>query len=323
MRVITSTSIFLLFCLFGGERAAAQLMPETAFYWENPYRINPASIRFDYTAFFTLSARKQWDGIQGAPTTFVATGSYYLEAYRMQGGLKLMSDKIGYVSVIDISMSYGYALQLGRESYLNLGIAGVYQSQSVDRGDVAFDGEDEPLLSNTFFNNFQKWNASLGIEYTYGKSFIVGASCQNLFSFLEDENSVFGGVNYFYGRYRTHYLGRGFEVGRYRTRSIERSYDFEVGVCLKQYKEEVEVDGIVTLYVNRDTQKEKFQLSLLGRSVGEVGVLAGIKLKSELKFLCVYEYNFRALQQFSNGSFEVMVSYPIKVDRSRRCVPIF
>lgn len=311
------------FCWLGGVEVFAQWLPETSFYWENPYSINPASIRPDDAAFFTLSGRKQWEGIDGAPTTLWATGVYYWEDYRMQGGVKIMGDKIGYVSTFDVSVSYAYSLRLSRESYLNMGLSAIYQSQSVDRGEVAFEEENEEIQEHWFFENRQQWNTSLGMEYGYDGLVVVGVSCQNLFSFLKEEEAVFGGINYVYGRYRTRYLGRSFEQGRYRTRSIERSFDVEAGVCLRQYKHDFQVDGMISLYVNRNTQREKFQFSLLGRSVGEVGVLAGVKLPSELKFLFSYDYNFGSLQRFSRGSFEVMVSYPIKHRRDKKCVPIF
>lgn len=276
----------------------AQINPETAFYWENPYFISPASVNLDYKAYFSLAARKQWASFPGTPATFWATGALYWEDYRTQAGMKVMKDKIGYINTFDISLSYTYTLRLTWNSFLNLGIAGAYQSQSVDREKVEIENPDDPVLGSERMRGLTEWNAHVGAEYVYDKKLTVGIAGQNLFSFFKEEPHIWGGVNYAYARFRT--------------RSVERSYDMEYGVCLKQYEDDFQVDGMATLYLNRDRREEMFQLSLYGRSVGEIGVLVGVKLVSELKFLCAYDYNFKTLKESAKGSFEVMVSYPLR-----------
>lgn len=297
-----------------------QSMPETAFYWENPYYINPASVNFDYAGYFTLGGRKQWTGIKGSPATYFATGAFYAEDYRTQGGIKILKDKIGYIGNLDISLSYAYTLPVQRNSRLNFGISGSYQHQSVDRDEILFIEGNDPTLVYENLRNSNKWNASVGMEYSYARQIKVGIACQNLLSFLHETDNMFEGTNFFYGRYRTRYLGRPLEAGRYRTLSIPRSFDVEAGLCVKQYQKHLQVDGMLSLYINRETQEEKFQLSLFGRSTGEIGALVGLKLMSELKILCTYDYNFNALQNLSRGSFEVMLSFPIHRNRMGNCI---
>lgn len=294
-----------------------QIHPETAFYWENPSYISPAYVNLDYRAFFSLAARKQWAGLKGSPSTFFATGALYWEDYHMQGGAKMLKDKIGYLNTLDFSLSYAYVVRLNWNSFLNLGVAGAYQTQSVDRNEVLLDDKTDPALQNERFRGLKNWNANLGVEYVFDKTFIAGIAAQNLFSFFRNESQIWGGTNYFYARYRTRSLGRSFDAGRYRTRSFQRSYDMEYGVCVKQYEEDIQVDGMISLYVNRNTQEEKLQFSLFGRSVGEVGVLIGFKLPNELKVLCTYDYNFKEIGREASGSFEVMLTYPIR--RSSVC----
>lgn len=275
----------------------AQIHPETAFYWENPYTINPASVHLDYSAFFSLAARKQWVSFPGTPATFFATGTLYLEDYRTQAGLKILKDKIGYINTLDLSLSYAYTLRLSWNSFLNMGIAGAWQSQSIDRKEVEIENPDDPILGSERMKGLKEWNAHVGLEYVYDKVLIAGVASQNLFSFFKSEPHIWGGTNYAYARYRT--------------RSVERSYDMEYGICVKQYEEDIQADGMVSLYINRDRREEMLQFSVFGRSVGEVGFLAGVKLVSELKFLCTYDYNLKAVSGKAKGSFEVMVTYPI------------
>lgn len=298
-------------CCGGVISLKAQVNPETAFYWENPYSISPAYVNLDYLAFFSLSARKQWASLKGAPVTLFATGAFYLEDYHTQVGMKILKDKIGYINTLDLSLSYTYVLRVSWNSFLNMGLAVSWQSQTVDRGEVDIEEPGDPIMSSDRFKGLKTWNGHLGFEYVYDKKFIVGIASQNLMSFVRDEPNIWGGVNYAYARYRTRSLGRSFDAGRYRTRSFARSYDMEYGVCVKHYENDIQVDGMISFYVNRNTQEEKFQLALFGRSVGEVGFLAGFKLVSELKFLCTYDYNFKAVSDNAYGSFEVMVTYPL------------
>jgi len=285
-----------------------QITPSTAFYWENPYYINPAFVNTESSAYFSLSARKQWLGLSGSPVTVFGTGTFYWEKYKTQAGVKLLHDKIGYLTSTDVSLSYAYTLSL-RSSFLSMGFSWGYQLQKVDRGAVAIEDETDPALVN-LFGGKKRWNAGLGVEYIVNPSFRFGLSSQNLFSFFKKEEAVFGGTNYLYGRYRTRLLGRIYRPS-YRTSASPTTYDVEWGVCLKQYEDDFQVDGVMSFYLNHPTQKEKFQFSLLGRTTGEFGFLAGVKLISEMKILCSYDYNIKALKGDSKGTFEVIVTYPL------------
>ena len=288
--------------------ARGQVNPSTAFYWENPYYINPAFVNTEASAYFSLSARKQWLGLSGSPVTVFGTGAFYWEKYRMQAGVKLLNDRVGYLNSTDLSLSYAYTLSF-QESFLSMGFSWGYQFQKADRGEVLIEDETDPALENLFAGK-KKWNAGLGVEYIVNPSFRVGLSTQHLFSFFKKERAIFGGTNYLYGRYRTRILGRIFRPS-YRTSASPTTYDLEWGLCVKQTEDDFQVDGVMSFYLNHPTQREKFQFSLLGRSTGEFGFLAGVKLLSEMKILCSYDYNIRSLKGDTKGTFEVIVTYPL------------
>ncbi len=294
--------------------ARGQLNPATAFYWENPYYINPAFVNTEASAYFSLSARKQWLSLSGSPVTVFGTGSFYWEKYKMQAGVKLLNDKIGYVNSTDVSVSYAYVLSF-QSSFLSMGFSWAYQFQKADMGEVLIEDETDPALVSLEAGKKQ-WNVSLGVEYIMNPFFRVGLSTQHLFSFFKKEKAIFGETNYLYGRYRTRILGRIFRPS-YRTSASPTTYDMEWGLCVKQTEDDIQVDGVVSFYLNHPTQKEKFQFSLLGRSTGEFGFLAGVKLLSEMKILCSYDYNIGSLKGDTKGTFEVIVTYPLF---SKKCV---
>ena len=227
----------------------------------------------------------------------------------MQVGVKLLNDKIGYLTSSDISFSYAYTLAW-RDRYLNMGLSWSYQMQKADKGEVSIEDWNDPALTR-LLGGKKQWNADVGVEYIIDQSFRIGLSSQNLFSFFKDGNSIFGGTNYLYGRYRTRILGRLYHPTSYRTTASPTTYDMEWGLCVKQTPDDIQVDGVMSFYLNYNTQREKFQFSLLGRSVGEFGVLAGVKLISEMKILCSYDYNFKSVKGDGKGTFEVIVTYPL------------
>lgn len=300
-------TVLLLSALLAAFSVKGQVNPSTAFYWENPYYVNPAFVHTEASAYFSLSARKQWMGFSGSPVTAFGTGTFYWEKYKMQVGIKFLNDKIGYLNSSDLSLSYAYAVSF-RNSFLNMGLSCSYQLQKADREKVAIEDWNDPALANVWEEK-KRWNAGFGLEYVVGSCFRVGLSTQNFFSFFKKEGAIFGGTNYLYGRYRTRILGRLYQPTSYRTRTSPVTYDMEWGLCLKQNETDCQVDGVLSFYLNQHTQKEKFQFSLLGRSTGEFGVLAGAKLISEIKILCCYDYNFKSLKGNTNGTFEVIVTY--------------
>lgn len=306
----------LLLC--GALRLSAGVYPQTAFYWENPYSISPAFVFGEEAAFFSLAARKQWEGVEGSPATFFATATYYVPEWGMQTGMKLMADRIGYRRSTGVSVSYAYSVRLSRDCRMNMGIGGTWMQQATDRGEVVTGEANDPVWEKGVFDDRSCWDMDGGIEFTYNRRLVAGLSAQNLYAFVSrPEGRVWDGTVYVYARYRTRSLGRSFDRDYYRTRSFHRSFDMEYGLCVRSDDGHIGVDGMVTLYLNRHTQEEKYQFSLLGRSAEEVGVMAGMKLTGGLKLLGVYEYNLKPLDNKTGGSFEVMISYPLR--RKREC----
>ena len=311
IRLFQTLPWWMLF-IFLGKGVYGQQNTESAFYWENPYILNPASVRTEDPAFFSLSARKQWMGMPGSPSTFFATVTGYSARYQSQIGAEVLADRIGYLSTTDLSFSYAYRLRGGHWGGVSFGLAGVYRMRDGDWSEAVFDWPDDPMAGQDWGIRAREWNVHTGMEFFFGRSLIIGLAAHNLLSFFREDDVLRGGVKYLYGRYRTRSLGRRFDANAYRTLSFPKSYDLEAGICIKQYEGEIQVDGMISCYINRRNQKEKLQLSLYGRNIGEIGVLFGVKIPSELKFLFAYDYNFSHFKGHSNGTLEVMITYPLR-----------
>ena len=172
------TIVFLLFiCSFMLGNAQSNVRIDN--HWENPYYINPAAVNSKYAAVVSLAARKQWWGFPGAPTTYYATGTTYIDKLQTQFGLKACADEIGYTRISTLSLSYAYSVILNTRYRLNLGLAGSFQNLSYDMNAVRALTPDDPA----FFTRLAKttnYNSDLGIELTH-KLFVIGLSAQNIF----------------------------------------------------------------------------------------------------------------------------------------------
>ena len=77
----------------------SQQLPQYSLYQLNDVIINPALISFNEFNQFSLMARDQWSGFEGAPKT--QSISYYNVAHHKYGrGIQLSNDVTGPISII-------------------------------------------------------------------------------------------------------------------------------------------------------------------------------------------------------------------------------
>jgi len=267
-------------------------------YWGNAHYINPATIYDKYQAVFSMAARKQWIGVTGAPMTFFASGSTYLDAMNTQIGLIAVQDKIGYSSITNIDFTYAYALKMENEWQLHFGMGVNYQSLSYDVSKVNLSTDYDPEAYQDLFseNNF---NADIGIEVT-SKSFRFGASSQNLFSVFSNNHKYQTNTNFLYGRYR---------------QVSNDLVNFGLGVCGIQYSNMYQAEFNLTSYFKvaqrsglKDTP-DLFDLGLFFRTGSEVGVILGFDLSDAIHLSYSYDYDVSGINRSSIGTNELMITY--------------
>ena len=132
---------------------------------ENLYYINPAAIDDESKAVFSMTARKQWLGFPGAPSTIYATGTTYLDKLHTQFGLKVFNDKIGISNTFNVGLSYAYSVKLQYKWKLHLGLAANFQNLSYDLSDLNSVYVDDP----SFYSKLLKannYNSDLGAQLT-------------------------------------------------------------------------------------------------------------------------------------------------------------
>ncbi len=293
--------IFLLLLICSCQFTNAQSDVRLNNYWDNTYYINPAAVTSKYGAVLSVAARKQWLGFTGAPTTFYATGTTYVDRMQTQFGLKVYADKIGYTSVTNLSLSYAYSVLLNQDYRLHLGIAASYQNLAYDRVQAEALTPDDPA-SFTRMLNTNNYNCDLGVELK-NKIWTLGASSQNIFAAFFEDNKLQSNTNFLYAKYK-HLTRNPINVG-FGAAAIHSDLLFQM-----------EFNG--TAYFSYDNIPDFFQAGLFYRTRTEMGTILGVNLGNALRVYYSYDFNVAGIKRTSTGSHEIMLVYTF--NKSPRCL---
>lgn len=259
-------------------------------YWENTYYINPASIYSEYNFVITGAGRKQWINFPGAPETLFATFTAFSDKLNTQLGLKIFSDKIGYTSLKNISLSYSYSVTLNKTHRLNFGVSGNVQDVLYDITEANTETIGDPTLYASL-NKMTNFNSDLGLELV-GKLFLLGASSQNLFSLFTKENMLQTNANFFYASYNM--------LSKHPVR-LRYGIAFIKNETLSQF------EFNLSSYFSFNKRPDLFQLGLLYRTKNEVAALFSIDLGRSIRFAYSYDFFLGDISRSSFGSQEVML----------------
>jgi len=269
--------------------------------WNKTYIINPASIADQYLAEFNMSARKQWVGFDGAPTTLFASGTLYLDKLHTQFGLKIMQDKIGFTSTTDVDLTYAYALTVNDDWKLNMGLGLNFQSIAYDVSLVNSATATDPTVLSGLLNQ-SYINSQIGAELI-NKSWRFGIAGQNLNSLIVPINKLFINTNFIYAIYRD---------------SHHDTFNLGYGVCGIQYSNIYQMEFNLTGYFKSPVDREPLQLGLIYRTWSEIGVLFGLDISKNLRVSYSYDYNVIGISRSSFGTHELMLTY--RIDKAPKCI---
>jgi type IX secretion system PorP/SprF family membrane protein len=143
-------------------------------YMDNLTPLNPAYSLLDKSGSINTLARKQWIGIDGAPTTFLFNGNIPLESINGSAGLIVFNDQFAVEHQTEVNAYFAKGIQLGEKDYLGVSInAGlrnyVAGYSTLDPSDPAFRNDVRETKPNIGF----------GIMY-YTDWYYIGVSVPEL-----------------------------------------------------------------------------------------------------------------------------------------------
>ena len=285
----------------------AQQDPHYTQYMYNMSVINPAYAGSKESMSGGFLYRKQWVGIEGAPTT----GTFFIHSPvgRNVGlGLSVISDKIGPVEENNIYGDFSYTLNLGGEHRLAFGLKAGLTMHKIDfsiiyptlpdAGDVLF-ASGNP--NNTFLN------VGSGVFY-YTDKYYVAFSVPNM---LKSKYLDFDGRQY--GTDVIHYFLTG-------------GYVFDINPNLK-FKPFAMIKSSVNAPTSFDVSAnfmmyDKLELGATYRLEDSFGAMVNFAITPSLRIGYAYDHIVSDINVVTPASHEVILlfdlNFPKKVSRSPR-----
>tara|TARA_R110001592_G_scaffold17138_1_gene72668 strand:- start:7516 stop:8436 length:921 start_codon:yes stop_codon:yes gene_type:complete len=295
MRKIIFTISFLVICLM----SFSQQVALTSQYMMNRLVINPAyagSLDF-YTA--SLSFRKQWINIDGAPTTQNISIHGPLLKGKLGVGLMVFRDVIGVSNENNITGSFAYKIKGKNKNVLSFGMSSSAvisnnkwsQITTTQSSDEVFSSDSPQYIFPDF---------SAGVYYK-ASNYFVGFSVP---MFLQHE-LVSGASNY-----------------KIKNDFNNYNYLLEGGVNLKATNKIIVKPSFLFRYLPNATQQ--FDLNVIVDFDNKIGVgvsyrtqdaivgMVQLHLTDQIIFGYSYDHTVSKLQTYNNGSHELFLRYDFR-----------
>lgn len=175
MKAIKKWGICLLFLGFAlGLKAQQQQEFGYTQYMDNLTPFNQAYSMLDKNGSVSALVRKQFVGIQGAPSTFIFGGNLPIESINGSAGLLVMNDKLAVESNTQISAYFAKSIQLNDANFLAVSISGGLKNYV---GNFSAVGPNDPEFRDDVRQT--RPNLGFGVMY-YSDNYFVGLSMPEL-----------------------------------------------------------------------------------------------------------------------------------------------
>lgn len=261
-------------------------------YYLNPFLYNPSFIAPTGYSELYLNYRKQWAGIEGAPTTYTMNLHLPL-SYKAGVAFSAYQDQAGLLKTTSGMVSFGYQIYLGTRitdiHKISFGLSAGVTNSRIDAG-KANDFTD-PVLGN----NTSSMDGQVGIHYRYN-GLKIGFAIPRMFDTKVASEQSFNKSG----------------ISQLNTTITSVAYEIRLN-------ERFSLEPIATYrtYENLDSHFEgvaAFRASDIGwigggyrQNYGGFGFL-GFTIKDKLKFGYAYEFATDQTDKIGQGSHEVQLS---------------
>ncbi|MBA3663389.1 MAG: type IX secretion system membrane protein PorP/SprF [Bacteroidetes bacterium] len=296
----TRTTLAIVVLLFVSNKSIAQFDYMFTQYMFNEMFINPAYAGSKEAMSATLLHRQQWVNFPGRPVTTSFSLHGPLMNNKMGLGLSVLNERIGVLNHNLIYASYAYRVKTGEKGTLAFGLmAGIHnQVNKFNELKVNNDGSVDPQFSNsasTIAPNF-----GTGIYYNT-KTFFAGISIPR----MVDDKVKFAtngavSVSSQIDPSNFHYY---FTIGNVFTLSP--------GLKLKGQAMVQAVQNAPVIYnLNANFLiKDLVWAGVSYRSGSSASAILGMQISPQFLVSYSYDYTLNAIQNYSQGSHEIMLNY--------------
>ncbi len=268
----------------------------------NQYLYNPAYAGAFKGKQFNMGYRQQWAGFDGAPKTFMLSGYGTLKKKpNMALGGLITNDKSGLLQRTSFYASYSYHLKLNKNVNLGFGVSVGGVQYNVKNYDARPYDADDAFLKNNILNA-NAFDANAGL-YLYSKKFFFGASSQQISNSKIYWNNTIGHLT----PHVYIYTGYNFTLDKKKEWVVQPS-------ALVRFNNPVPYQlefNLKTIY------KEQYWIGVSYRLQSTASFLVGVNINKQFGVAYAYDYSLTALQKYSNGSHEIMLSYAIAAKKAK------
>ncbi len=283
-------------------------------YMYNPQVINPAYVGSRDVLSIVGLHRSQWVGVDGAPRTSTLSLHSPIGLTKKIGlGVSAINDEIGPVDENYLSVDFSYSIDVTQKSKLNFGIKGTAQIFNVDFSKLdIFDYTDNLYASD--LNNDINPNVGVGAFY-YNDDFYVGLSVPNLLQTEHFDVEASESTSSFTATQDriNYYLLAGYVF------DISDNVLFKPATMIKVVDgSPLQLDVSANFLIN-----DKLTLGAAYRWSAAFSFLAGFQVSDSLMLGFGYDRESTEIQQYTSGSYEVMLRFELFRKYSRMLTPRF
>lgn len=289
-----------------------QTKPQQSLYLLNYNLLNPAATGIDNFSQVQGGIRKQWVGVDGAPSTVWFNGSFVLGKRtssnngidsrpslmeKGQGlGITTYQETIGPYSILNLNIGYAYHLPVAQGWALSMGFAGGMQQMRYDISKAVF--TDQPIdpvfnTAGTLKKVSPDLNAGLML---YNKNSFIGVSVLQILP-PKTINNPNGQT-----KYKSQFVS-------------SAGYSFDVSDngmrCWLSGVIKTDLSNPLRYDINaKMSYRDLFWFGGSYRKNDAVSALAGINITPSLGFAYMYDYGiFSRMDVYSRGSHEFTIGY--------------
>jgi type IX secretion system PorP/SprF family membrane protein len=277
--------------------AYAQQKPVFSQYYFNPLAINPAFAGSQQDFNATLLYRHQWVNVEGAPRLITASANTGIRNKRIGLGFIMSNERIGVHSDFSLYLSYAYQIRF-RDGAFSMGIQGGFTQLKSDFTQLTLLHINDPNLSGIM----SRLNPNFGAGLLYEKNkFYAGFSIPYM---LNNKLTKDGDIQLSEARTRRYYflvVGKLFELS-------PRIQIRPEAVIRLQEQAPFGFDANFKFILD-----QRIGLGVIYRSGDAIIGTFEFQLNQNLRIGYAYEWTTTALNQFSRGTHEFMLSYRLKI----------
>jgi type IX secretion system PorP/SprF family membrane protein len=275
----------------------SQQEAQHSMYFFNPVLINPGYAGSQEALVATATLRDQWTNFKGAPKTQCLTVHSPLRKENIGLGLTVLNDQLGATKNTSAFADFSYSIRLNQRNHrLVFGLKAGVDYYRTDFSNLKINDNTDNVYTNGFNYSKTMFNMGAGVYY-YGKRFYLGASTPRMIKNslnLPSSQSAYQENHY--------YLFGGVVI------KLNSGINMRPSFIVKYVNNApLSIDGNLSFLFY-----DKIWVGAMYRYNSAAGANVMFNVNQNFRIGYAYDYTLNAIQNYSAGSHEIMVSYDLR-----------